>query len=212
MITDSGHRDRSFRPSSSPDPVCSKRVQSRAFRNDRRHARGHPRLTNVRNVRNPNVTNVKKINQRLLRADLHNPRLFPHLDELAGARFRFDVHFGLDKIPEEAGVLLVRGPRQYGKSTSLEARLRETVEAHGSGSALYLNGDELRDADALLAALTELGAMFPSRARVRRLFIDEITAVRDWQRALKRAIDSGDLRGVLVVTTGSKATDLRRGS
>jgi predicted AAA+ superfamily ATPase len=47
---------------------------------------------------------------------------------------------------------------------------------------------------------------------VRRLFIDEITAVADWERGLKRALDRGWLRAVLVVTTGSRATDLRRGS
>ena len=156
--------------------------------------------------------NVKQINVCLLRGDLAAPRLFPHLDELAGSRFKFEMRFGLDSLPEAEGVLLVRGPRQYGKSTWLESKLRETIATHGPGSALYLNGDELRNAEALGEALTEVAAVFPRRLRVRRLFVDEITAVRDWQRALKRAIDSGELRGILVVTTGSKATDLRRGS
>jgi predicted AAA+ superfamily ATPase len=44
------------------------------------------------------------------------------------------------------------------------------------------------------------------------MFIDEITAIDNWQMALKRLADAGELRGVLVVTTGSKATDLRRGT
>ncbi len=170
------------------------------------------RLTNVGDVRIVNVMDVKAINEHLLRGDTTAPGLFPHLDELEGARYRFDVTFGLERLPEAEGVLLIRGPRQYGKSTWLEARLRETIEQHGPGSALYLNGDELRDADALLGSLAELAAAFPRRAPIRRLFIDEITAVRDWQRALKRTIDAGELRGVLVVTTGSKATDLRRSS
>jgi predicted AAA+ superfamily ATPase len=148
----------------------------------------------------------------LLRGDLNAPGLFPHLEDLAGSRFTFDMRFGLESLPEEEGVLLIRGPRQYGKSTWLESQLRETIATQGSGSALYLNGDELRDADALGTALAEVAAVFPSRTRVRRLFVDEITAVRDWQRALKRAVDAGELRGILVVTTGSKAADLRRGS
>jgi predicted AAA+ superfamily ATPase len=169
-------------------------------------------LTNVVDVRTLNVVDVRAINGLLLRGEVDRPGLFPHLDELAGARFRFEIGFGLDSLPESEGVLLIRGPRQYGKSTWLEARLRETAERYGPGSALYLNGDELRDADALLAALGDLAAAFPRNAPVRRLFVDEITAVRDWQRALKRAIDAGELRGVLVVTTGSKASDLRRGS
>jgi predicted AAA+ superfamily ATPase len=156
--------------------------------------------------------NVRHINEHLLRGDLVAPRLFPHLDELADSRFTFELHFGLDSLPEEEGILLIRGPRQYGKSTWLESKLRETVESHGPGSALYLNGDELKDAAALADALAEVAGAFPPRARVRRLFVDEITAVRDWQRALKRSIDAGELRGILVVTTGSKAADLRRGS
>jgi predicted AAA+ superfamily ATPase len=169
-------------------------------------------LTNAGDVRILNDMNVRQINECLLRGDLAAPRLFPHLDELAASRFKFEMHFGLDSLPEEEGVLLVRGPRQYGKSTWLESKLRETITSYGPGSALYLNGDELGDAEALGAALAEVAATFPQRVRVRRLFVDEITAIRDWQRALKRAIDAGDLRGILVVTTGSKATDLRRGS
>jgi predicted AAA+ superfamily ATPase len=159
-----------------------------------------------------NAMNVKQVNEHLLRGELTAPGLFPHLDELAGSPFRFEMRFGLDSLPEEEGVLLVRGPRQYGKSTWLESKLQETIASHGPGSALYLNGDELADADTLGRALAEAAAGFPRGDRVRRLFVDEITAVRDWQRALKRTIDAGELRGILVVTTGSKATDLRRGS
>lgn len=53
--------------------------------------------------------------------------------------------------------------------------------------------------------------LFATEAKVRRLFLDEVTAIREWERALKRLIDAGELRHVLVVTTGSGATDLRRG-
>ena len=61
--------------------------------------------------------------------------------------FRFS--FGLDELPQEPGVILVRGPRQYGKSTWLELMLRDTVEDHGPGSAYILNCDELTDAQDL---------------------------------------------------------------
>ncbi len=47
---------------------------------------------------------------------------------------------------------------------------------------------------------------------MRRLFIDEITAIEHWERALKRLADQGKLTKILVVTTGSKANDLRRGA
>jgi len=54
-------------------------------------------------------------------------------------------------------------------------------------------------------------SMFPSAAALRRLFIDEITAVDNWQKVLKRLADAGEIGDLLVITTGSKATDLRRG-
>lgn len=37
-------------------------------------------------------------------------------------------------------------------------------------------------------------------------------AVPDWERGLKQLLDAGELRQLLVVTTGSLATDLRRGA
>jgi predicted AAA+ superfamily ATPase len=154
---------------------------------------------------------VRLINEHLLRGQVDAAGLLPHLEGLARAPFVFRVDFGLAALPREAGLLLVRGPRQYGKSTWLEAEIRSTVEAFGPGTALYLNGDEIPDADALAGAIRELLPLYPGGAAVRRLFIDEITAVAGWERALKRLLDRGELRDVLVVTTGSRATDLRRG-
>ena len=64
---------------------------------------------------------------------------------------------------------------------------------------------------ALVAAVREVRVLYRPDAPVRRLFLDEVTAVADWQLGLKRLLDAGELRDVLVVTTGSRATDLRRG-
>src|SRR5207249_9932670 len=60
--------------------------------------------------------------------------------------------------------------------------------------------------------VARLAAVCGVDAPVRRLFIDEITAVDDWESGLKRVLDRGELRRVLVVTTGSRASDLRHGS
>jgi predicted AAA+ superfamily ATPase len=155
--------------------------------------------------------NVNEINDCLIRGEIDREGVFPHLDELRDAPFVFRFGFGLDVLPEQPGLLVVRGPRQYGKSTWLEGEMRKTIERWGPGSALYLSGDDLADAEALGTAVGDLVRLFPSSPGVRRLFIDEITAVPGWERALKRRLDAGELRQVLVVTTGSKATDLRRG-
>jgi uncharacterized protein len=156
--------------------------------------------------------NVNDLNDALLRGAVDQPGLLPHLDMIERASTVFRVDFGLEELPREPGVILIRGARQYGKSTWLEGQIRDTIRRFGPGSALYLNGDNLPRTADLDGALTSLAGMFAPDAPVRRLFIDEITSVPDWSRALKRVLDTGYLRDVLVVTTGSRATDLRRGA
>lgn len=156
--------------------------------------------------------NVKEINERLARGDVQAPGLFPRLEALAETPFRFRPSFGLDRLPEAPGILLVRGARQAGKSTWLEGAIKETITEYGAGSAYVVNGDEIADSDGLVEILRSLLPLFRSDATVRRLFVDEITAVKNWERSLKLLADAGELRRVLVVTTGSKAADLRRGA
>lgn len=151
-------------------------------------------------------------NECLARGELDRHGVLPSLEALRRSAFVFDVDIGLDELPAVPGVLLVRGARQYGKSTWLEQQLRATVERFGPASAYYLNGDTIPDVDALENAIEDLVPLFAVDAAVRRIFIDEITAVDRWELAIKRLVDAGSLRDVLVVTTGSKATDLRRGS
>jgi uncharacterized protein len=169
-------------------------------------------LLNVLNVDNINVVNVEEMNRCLLAGELDREGLFPRLESLRDAPVVFRMHFGLDALPTEPGLLLIRGARQSGKSTWLEGALRETVAEHGPGSALYLDGDSIADDVSLSSELERMATAFRPDAPVRRLFIDEITAIDNWARGLKRVLDRGELRRVLVVTTGSRATDLRRAS
>lgn len=153
-----------------------------------------------------------QINQALSAGAIDQPGIFPHVENLGHMPFIFNMEFGLDTLPDQPGLILIRGARQYGKSTWLELKLKETIEQFGAGSAFYLNGDELRDRHALIEAIQELLPLYGPTAGVRRLFIDEITAVENWQKALKILADQGNLRTLLVVTTGSKASDLRHGT
>ena len=155
---------------------------------------------------------VRQIQQHLQAGRLDVPGLFPHLERVRRGGLVFRPDFGLAALPDEPGLLLVRGPRQYGKSTWLEGQLEATVASAGPASAFYLIGDQIADVEGLVVAVREVLPWFRKDAPVRRLFIDEITAVQNWEKGLKRLLDAGELRDVLVVTTGSRATDLRRGA
>ncbi|MBI3292727.1 MAG: ATP-binding protein [Elusimicrobia bacterium] len=156
--------------------------------------------------------NVREINQALSSGQIDQPGILPHRDQLQEAPYVFPFDFGLSSLPQEPGLILVRGARQYGKSTWLEEQVWQTIRDFGPGSCFYLNGDEIQHAQALSEAIRELIPLYASRAKVRRLFIDEIIAIENWEQSVKRLIDAGELRSALVVTTGSKARDLRRGT
>jgi predicted AAA+ superfamily ATPase len=94
----------------------------------------------------------------------------------------------------------------------LQQQIYTTIDEFGPGSAFYLNGDEIRNEHDLEEQLLTLRRLFSAKTRVRRIFVDEITAIASWEKALKRLIDRNDLPGILLITTGSKATDLRRGA
>lgn len=85
------------------------------------------------------------------------------------------MEFGLNELPVAPGVLMIRGPRQCGKSTWLEGALRDTIAQYGRGTALYLTGDGIEDEARLGHELERLAGAFARNAPVRRLFIDEIS-------------------------------------
>jgi len=135
----------------------------------------------------------------------------PAWDALGGQKYRFAVDFGLADLPDEPGLIILRGPRQYGKSTWLEFQISRSYETHGAGSCFYLNGDDIADEGELFEQCAQIVSLFGS-GPVKRLFIDEISAVHNWQGAIKRLWDRGLSRDVLIVTTGSHAHDLLKGS
>lgn len=155
--------------------------------------------------------NVRHINEQLLLGAIDTPGVFPHIDTLRSKQFIFDVDFGIQEFTTETGIILIRGARQYGKSTWLESHLRQCIIDFGAGSAFYLNGDEIRTTKDLIDEMRTLLSLFNPQAKSKRIYIDEITAIPDWQTALKRCADAGELHNCLVITTGSKASDLRNG-
>lgn len=155
---------------------------------------------------------INTINSILAQGDPDHPGLFPRLEALKKSPFIFVIDFGLKELPLEPGILLIRGARQYGKSTWLEQQVLQTVRQFGPGSAFYLNGENISDVDSFENEMENLIHAFSKHATVKRIFVDEITAINRWEIGLKRMADRGKLQDILVVTTGSKATDLRRGS
>ena len=67
--------------------------------------------------------NAFEMNQELARGNAAKLGVLPKLDQLATETFVFNTNFGLEELPAESGVMMVRGARQYGKSTWLQSQI-----------------------------------------------------------------------------------------
>src|SRR5262249_20475800 len=139
---------------------------------------------NVLDVNNVNVMDVNTRNLLFSKGEIAREDLWPKVTEYQEQPCTFRFNFGLDELPTEPGSILIRGPPHFGKSTWLELELLQTLEEFGAASAYFLNGDDITDADELEARVLEVISLFSPKAAVRRLFIDEISAVPNWERAL----------------------------
>jgi predicted AAA+ superfamily ATPase len=142
-----------------------------------------------------------------------------HLTLLESQPVRLAADFvaGLDL--QRPGVHVLRGPRQVGKSTDLKLLVERALDGGLPGRAVVylaldlLEGRHLSELAATIQRALDLAGRGPLGEGARGLLLlDEVTAVADWQTAVKSLWDSGAIRGEVVVCTGSSAVDLQRGA
>ncbi len=103
------------------------------------------------------------------------------------------------------------GPRQVGKTTAIKILIQRLIKERPAKSVFYYSCDELTD-------FRELGEVLDNYLRARGpwgvkgsvIFLDEVTFVDDWWRAVKARIDAGEFAADVVVVTGSARLDLLR--
>ena len=130
-----------------------------------------------------------------------------HLRAIVGKPYRYDppILHTLSFLPGDISIL--RGPRQVGKTTLIklliERLLREGVAPE---KILYLSCESFADFRSLESLLIHWLQQHPEGVR---LFLDEISFVPDWQRALLALSNMGLLEQASVLLTGSNARDLK---
>lgn len=114
----------------------------------------------------------------------------------------------------QAGIHVLRGPRQVGKTTNLKLLVqRALAEGHDARSIVFLTLDLIEGEHHAELAQTIIRA----KALARRpgpsvVLLDEVTAVPRWQTAVKAIWDDGTIGDDVVVCTGSSAIDLQQGA
>ncbi len=105
---------------------------------------------------------------------------------------------------QPGGVHTLRGPRQVGKSTTVKTVI-EGLLAAGEERVLYFSFDLARSSDVIVEVIRRARALHPRPDGTWHYFLDEITTVPDWQRAVKYAVDQGLVDNATLLCTGSSA-------
>jgi predicted AAA+ superfamily ATPase len=101
------------------------------------------------------------------------------------------------------------GPRQVGKTTAIKLLISKLLERESKEAIFYYSCDELIDFKELGEVLDTYLKSAPARSLKKRIiFLDEVTFVEDWWRALKLRIDSGKLRNDIITISGSASLQL----
>jgi hypothetical protein len=104
----------------------------------------------------------------------------------------------------------LRGPRQVGKTTLLRLKIRDLLNSGVDARRIfYWACDQVESFEKLSTIINGYLAWARRFSKeILYLFLDEVSAVKDWQRGIKYLYDMGKLRNCLIVLTGSHSLDL----
>lgn len=127
---------------------------------------------------------------------------------IKGKPYRFDPPLKNSLSLQKGDIHIVRGPRQVGKTTLLKLFIERLIDGGKEAKRiLYLSCESITD----FRELEEILVFWFRRARGETyLFLDEISFVPEWQRALLALANMGFLTQACVLLTGSNAKDLKR--
>lgn len=153
-------------------------------------------LTDIRK-QNPWWEEPKRIDEDLKLRELENasvkwtPRLLKHIDL------------------EKNAIYSLRGPRQVGKTTVVKVLIKQLLETKHSSNILYFACDNVKDNQELSKLLEEYYDWIKNQNKERVfIFLDEISSVKDWQKAIKFLVDSKP--DVTMLLTGSNVLDIKK--
>jgi len=107
-------------------------------------------------------------------------------------------------------VYTIRGPRQVGKTTLTKLMIRELLQKVEPRRVFYYTCDLVASpkelSNIVAGYLDWLRTFTHERAFA---FLDEVSSVRDWQKAIKHLVDTGKLKATTVFLTGSHTLDVK---
>lgn len=115
---------------------------------------------------------------------------------------------------ESHNIYTLRGPRQVGKTTLLKLIIKEMLEKGVSPRRLFYYSCDLVEGPSQLVEIIQqyLESTDFITEYSRYIFLDEVSAIQNWQRGVKHLVDLGKLVNATVIMTGSHSLDIRKAS
>jgi len=106
----------------------------------------------------------------------------------------------------------VRGPRQVGKTTLVKVVIKDLIEKNTNPiDILYYACDLIRTPGMLYNLLETYHSWNRTLSEGRiRIFLDEISSIPEWQKAIKRFVDQYGNKNIMFYLTSSHSLDIER--
>ena len=111
-------------------------------------------------------------------------------------------------------IYTLRGPRQVGKTTLIKILIRKLLNTGINPQRIFYFSCDLITGERELLDLIQTFLDWARAQTKERLFIflDEISSVVNWQKAIKYLVDLGRLSNCTLILTGSHSMDIRKNS
>ncbi len=135
-------------------------------------------------------------------------RAFSQSDFQWEPRLRYMFEFSKDLVYS------LRGPRQIGKTTLTKLMVRDLLDQGvPQDHIFYFDCENLSNRQDIVAVVESYVEWVRRRSQNRvHVFLDEVSAIPEWQRGVKFLVDSGTLSLSTVIVTGSHSMDIKASS
>lgn len=138
---------------------------------------------------------------------LEQPELFneydPQLRRLSSMVYQYHPPLLYELPLDIPGIYTISGGRQIGKTTLLKQLMKKLLDSGMPPAAIaYFNGDLIDDHHSLFNHIDSQLKEMPSDS-LQYIIVDEVSYIKDWDRAIKYAADSGLFENTIVLLSGS---------
>jgi len=133
----------------------------------------------------------------------------PQIISWKNSSLRWDPRIRQTFRPEDF-VYSLRGSRQVGKTTLVKLEIQRVLQTAPKRNVMYYSFELENSPQDVIDVINEYLNRAKGGEQSRRfIYLDEISNVKDWQKAIKKLKDQGKLKNCTVLVTGSHSIDLR---